>query len=494
MPDGGGQTMPQMAISVCSVSKCYQIYDSPGHRLRQFIVPRLRRKLGLRVRDYYRNFHALHDVSFDVRRGEVVGIVGRNGSGKSTLLQIICGTLTPTSGWIESHGRVSALLELGSGFNPEFTGRDNVFMNAALLGIGHDELLPKLEGILEFAGIGEFIDQPVKTYSSGMVLRLAFAVAINVEPDILVVDEALAVGDEAFQRKCFSRIEELKRGGCTILFVSHSAGSVIEFCDRALLLDGGDLIMEDVPKRVIAQYQRLLYAPADQRDSIRDSIRAIEGVGVEAVGEDGVAALAVAEGPATNMATVRWNDLSEVERYDPGFKSESAVEYPSQGAIISDPHMANATGERVNVLVPGREYTYRYTVRFTRAATQVHFGMMIKAMAGTFLFGMASHAEGDAIPFVAVGEVYEVQFRFLSRFLPGTYFTNAGCNGMLEDGESRFLHRVLDAMMFRVETRETDRRKDGYYDLALEPACVYSRVGGTDFDNSVSTTQDPRTK
>lgn len=194
-----------LAISVRGVSKCYQIYDSPGHRLKQFIMPRIRRVFGLKARSYYREFHALHDVSLEVARGEVVGLVGKNGSGKSTLLQIVCGTLSPTGGQVETYGRVSALLELGSGFNPEFTGRDNAYMNAALLGIPAEELGPRLDDILEFAGIGDFIDQPIKTYSSGMVLRLAFAVAINVDPDILVVDEALAVGDEAFQRKCFSR-------------------------------------------------------------------------------------------------------------------------------------------------------------------------------------------------------------------------------------------------------------------------------------------------
>ena len=197
-----------LAISVRGVSKCYQIYDSPGHRLKQFIMPRIRRVFGLKARSYYREFHALHDVSLEVARGEVVGLVGKNGSGKSTLLQIVCGTLSPTGGQVETYGRVSALLELGSGFNPEFTGRDNAYMNAALLGIPAEELGPRLDDILEFAGIGDFIDQPIKTYSSGMVLRLAFAVAINVDPDILVVDEALAVGDESFQRKCFSRIVE----------------------------------------------------------------------------------------------------------------------------------------------------------------------------------------------------------------------------------------------------------------------------------------------
>lgn len=484
----GHQVNPQIAISVRSASKCYQIYDSPSHRLRQFVVPRVRRMFGLQAFDWFRNFHALHEVSLEVLRGEVVGIVGRNGSGKSTLLQIICGTLSPSSGEIETHGRVSALLELGSGFNPEFSGRDNVYLNAALLGMPHHELAPRLDDILEFAGIGEFIDQPIKTYSSGMVLRLAFAVAINVEPDILIVDEALAVGDEAFQRKCFSRIEELKRSGCTILFVSHSAGSVIEFCDRAVLLDGGELIMQGAPKDVVAQYQRLLYAPADKRGEIRDSIQA-SGDTVYAPDANGDGVVAGDDMPHMNSANVCFNDLSNAERYEPGLKSESVVEYPSMGAVIRDPHMANADGERVNVLVPGRDYTYRYTVEFHRTATQVHFGMLLKSMSGTFLFGMASHAEGDAISLVAAGEVYEVQFRFLSRLLPGTYFTNAGCNGVLDDGESRFLHRILDAMMFRVEAKETDRRKDGYYDLALEPACIYSRKGRVASD---STTRDLR--
>ena len=468
-PDAPGPT--NLAISVRGVSKRYQIYDSPGHRLRQFIMPRIRRMFGLPVRNYFRDFHALHDVSLEVARGEVVGIVGKNGSGKSTLLQIICGTLSPTDGWIETYGRVSALLELGSGFNPEFTGRDNAYMNAALLGISPEALGSRLDDILEFAGIGDFIDQPIKTYSSGMVVRLAFAVAINVDPDILIVDEALAVGDEAFQRKCFSRIDELKRGGCTILFVSHAAGSVIEFCDRAVLLDSGDLIMQGAPKAVVAQYQRLLYAPAEKREGIRDAIRAIGSVGP---GEEAVASADDNALHADAMA-VHWNDLSDAERYDPGLKSESAVEYPSLGAVISEVCLVNAAGEQVNVLVPGRDYTYRYTVLFEKAATRVHFGMMIKSLTGTALFGMASHAEGDAIPFVAAGEVYEVQFRFLSRFLPGSYFTNAGCNGILDDGESRFLHRSLDALMFKVEARETDRRKDGYYDLASEPACLYVR-------------------
>ena len=456
----------EKAILIQGLKKSFPVYSKPHHRLFQMIFPRSRKK-------WFREFHALNGIDFEIMRGETVGIVGRNGSGKSTFLQLVCGTLTPTSGMVEVRGRIAALLELGAGFNPEFTGRENVFLNGAVLGLGRAEMEAKFAEIAEFSDIGEFIEQPVKTYSSGMYVRLAFAVAISVTPDILVVDEALSVGDEAFQRKCFSRIEELKRGGCTILFVSHSAGSVIELCDRAVLLDGGDLIMQGMPKDVIAQYQRLLYAPSNKRDEIREAIMEVGNAGAKEfrailhpqTADDSLAA---------NVLAVRKNELSAAERYDPGFRPESTVEYPSMGATISDPCIVNAAGERVNVLVPGLDYIYRYTVEFSRPATHVHFGMMIKSLTGTYLFGMASHSEGDAIPFVAAGDVFDVQFRFLSRFLPGSYFTNAGCNGVLDDGESRFLHRILDALIFKVEARETDRRKDGYYDLASEPACTYS--------------------
>ena len=197
----------EISIKVENLSKCYQVYEQPRDRLRQFVMPRIRRMAGLKPKQYFREFWALRDVSFEVKKGETVGIIGRNGSGKSTLLQMICGTLNPSSGSITGTGRISALLELGSGFNPEFTGRENVYMNAAVLGLDKEEIDARFDGIAAFADIGDFIEQPVKTFSSGMVVRLAFSVAINVDPEILIVDEALSVGDELFQRKCFSRIE-----------------------------------------------------------------------------------------------------------------------------------------------------------------------------------------------------------------------------------------------------------------------------------------------
>jgi lipopolysaccharide transport system ATP-binding protein len=251
-------------IEVRALCKTFPIYDQPHHRLLQMFS---------RNRRWYREFNALRNIDFRIERGETVGIVGRNGSGKSTLLQIICGTLAPSFGEVQVRGRVAALLELGAGFNPEFTGRENVFMNGTLMGLGHAMIEDRLPEILAFADIGDFIDRPVKTYSSGMYVRLAFAVAIHVEPDLLVVDEALSVGDEAFQRKCFARIEKLRQIGCTILFVSHSAGTVVELCDRAILLDGGEMLADGAPKVVISRYQRMLYAPEDRVQELREQMR-----------------------------------------------------------------------------------------------------------------------------------------------------------------------------------------------------------------------------
>src|SRR6478672_3840406 len=228
-----------IAIKVEHLSKCYQIYSQPRERLKQFILPALQGMIGQQPKQYFRDFWALQDVSFEVRKGETVGIIGRNGSGKSTLLQLICGTLNPTSGSLQAHGRIAALLELGSGFNPEFTGRENVYLNGSLLGLSSAEIDVKFDDIAAFADIGEFIERPVKTYSSGMVVRLAFAVQAMVDPDILIVDEALSVGDEKFQRKCFARLEELKSRGTSILFVSHSGSQIVELCERALLLEHG---------------------------------------------------------------------------------------------------------------------------------------------------------------------------------------------------------------------------------------------------------------
>lgn len=227
------------AIDVRNVSKCYQIYGKPSDRLKQALYPRVQRVVGAQAGKYFREFWALRDVSFSIRPGEAVGIIGRNGSGKSTLLQLICGTLAPTAGEIETNGRIAALLELGSGFNPEFSGRENIFMNGAVLGLSEAEISARYDRIVEFSEIGDFIDQPVKTYSSGMFMRLAFAVQAHIDASIVIIDEALTVGDVFFRQKCYARLDKLREAGAAILLVSHSMPDIEQYCERAVLLDHG---------------------------------------------------------------------------------------------------------------------------------------------------------------------------------------------------------------------------------------------------------------
>jgi ABC-type polysaccharide/polyol phosphate transport system, ATPase component len=252
------------AIEVSNVSKVYHIYERPADRLKQ--------SLFRHRKTYYREFWALRGASLTVGRRQTVGIIGRNGSGKSTLLQLICGTLRPTTGSVRVDGRISALLELGSGFNPEFTGRENVYLNSAILGLSRAETESLFDEIVAFADIGPHLDQPTKTYSTGMVMRLAFAVAISVRPNVLIVDEALAVGDEAFQHRCLARIESIKKNGATILFVSHSAGQIVDICDRAVVLDHGEVLYDGLPRRAVNFYHRLLYTPADKMGAFREAL------------------------------------------------------------------------------------------------------------------------------------------------------------------------------------------------------------------------------
>ena len=252
-----------IVISARNLTKAYRLFVHPGDRIKQF--------LSAGLVQYHRDFTALKDVSFDVRKGETVGIIGRNGAGKSTLLQLVCGILKPTSGNVMVQGRISALLELGAGFNPEFTGRENVYFQGALMGLGKEEMDSRFADISAFAQIGDFIEQPVRIYSSGMYLRLAFSVAVNVDSDILVVDEAMAVGDAGFRARCFRRIGELKGKGCTILFVSHSMEQVNKLCSRSLLLDEGKLLLTGLSRNVISHFQQLLSEGPERLEMLPDT-------------------------------------------------------------------------------------------------------------------------------------------------------------------------------------------------------------------------------
>lgn len=431
----------QVAIRVQNLSKCYQIYDTPRDRLKQFVVPRLQRLAGRSPKQYFRDFWALRDVSFEIQKGEAVGIVGRNGSGKSTLLQIICGTLTPSGGTVETSGRIAALLELGSGFNPDFTGRENVYLNGAVLGLSKDEINRKFDDIASFADIGEFIEQPVKTYSSGMLMRLAFAVAINVDPEILVVDEALSVGDELFQRKCFSRIEAIRARGATILFVSHAGATVVELCDRAVLMDAGEKLAMGTPKQIVGRYQKLLYAPAEKREAIRDLIRQMDQG--QAKRDDTYQDLFETRSPTQNAS-------NQEETFDINLNPSSTIVYESHGAYIESPVVVTTAGDQVNHLVRGRTYCYTYTVHFTRSANNVRFGMLIKTISGVELGGGTSaNSPRDSVAYVEAGTSYRIEFRFRCALNAGVYFLNAGVVGDV-DGSDVYLHRLIDVAMFRV--------------------------------------------
>ena len=445
---------PVTSIKVKALHKSYQIYEKPVYRLLQMFT-RGRKKL-------YRDFWALRDVTFDVKRGETVGIIGRNGSGKSTLLQIICGTLRETGGNVEVTGRIAALLELGSGFNPEFSGRDNVYLNATLLGMSRAQIEQRFKDIEAFADIGDFIDQPVKKYSSGMAVRLAFAVAIHSEPEILIIDEALAVGDELFQRKCYSKIEEIKKNGATILFVSHSGPAVVELCDRAILIDAGELLSSGRPKDVLARYQKLLYAPKAKQTEIRQAIRAASA----GDGEEDTDRTEQTGAPSTPMAN---------PHYDPFLVSKSMQSYAPNGARIHNAYITNTEGERVNCLSIGQTYHYRYSVTFDQSARSVRFGMMIKTGKGVELGGGVTAATArESVPEVAGGSTVAIDFQFRCSLNPGVYFLNAGVLG-ITSGTETYLHRVLDIQAFRVKT-EGPRKSTGTVDFVCSSHISVSQV------------------
>ena len=454
----------EIAISVQGVNKCYKIYDRPQDRLKQGLF---RNK-----RQYYREFWALHGVSFDVKKGETVGIIGRNGSGKSTLLQIIAGTLSPTEGSVDVLGRVAALLELGSGFNPEFTGRENVFLNGAILGLTPSEIEDLYDDILAFADIGEHIDQPIKTYSSGMVVRLAFAVQAMVPKEVLIVDEALAVGDELFQRKCFAKIEEFKQQGGTILFVSHDGASVVQLCDRAVLMDSGEVLMIGPSKRTVNLYQKLMYCPADKKPEMREEIKAhTQQLLQEAVNAAEDQTKVKAE-QAEKMESVQ-EHTSIQPMFDPNLVPSETLHYESRGAHIFDPEITTLSGNQVNLLIAGHPYVYRYSVRFERPCSYLRFGMLIKTPNGLAIGGGVSAQQGQGIRDVAPGDVVRVEFTFTPRLNTGTFFMNAGVLGTTEEGEV-YLDRCIDLAAFKI-LHDQESLGTGMVDFDIIPAVAVVR-------------------
>lgn len=436
------------ALEIIDVSKCYQVFDSPVRRLKQFIVPNIERKLGKVPRVYHEEFWALQDINFNLPKGETLGVVGRNGSGKSTLLQIIAGTLSPTQGKVNIQGRVAALLELGAGFNGDFTGRENVYLNGALLGLTKEEIDNKLDDILSFADIGHFINTPVKTYSSGMMVRLAFAVQAQIDPEVLIVDEALAVGDAKFQAKCFARLRQLKNDGTSILFVSHATEQIITHCDKAILLNDGSIVDNGAPKDIVNKYLDLLFG----KSSSANSKRAKEDDHLETASK------------IERNQIERFNGSQKIEPIEPvvileenGFEKRNnynanEFRWGDRAAKILD--FSLVQGENIYPFsVSGNEnIKLKFLVKFSSTIFRPIFGFAVKTKDGVTIYN--TNSKILEVPFIDVGEEgksYTVNIELPMRLFQGDYFISIGLASYNTSGEVVPHDRRYDSIHITVE-------------------------------------------
>lgn len=406
----------EIAIAVKDVRKIYKLYDKPQDRVKE--------ALGL-GKAAHKVHYALNGVSMDIRRGETVGIIGTNGSGKSTILKIITGVLNPTEGEVTVNGRISALLELGAGFNMEYNGIENVYLNGTMMGFSEKEIEERLPSILEFADIGDYVYQPAKTYSSGMFVRLAFAVAINIEPEILIVDEALSVGDVFFQAKCYHKFEEFKEMGKTIIFVSHDLSSISKYCDRVFLLNKGTLLGEGSPKEMIDAYKRVLVGQ------------------YELPGEDETFSGAEAI-------------LGEPEGVNP-----KALEYGTGQAEIIEYYITDDGGVRTTAVIKGGGFTVHMKVRFQDTVPAPIFAFSVKNVQGTEITGTNSMIERAFLEPVHAGQVKDITFTQKMSLQGGEYLLSFGVTGYNADTFEVY-HRLYDALNITVVS---DKNTVGFYDM-----------------------------
>lgn len=437
-------------VEASNLSKCYRVYEHPRHRLIQAVWGRDRRG---RQKQFYQEFWALQPLDLILKRGQTLGLVGRNGSGKSTLLQLICGTLQPTSGVVEVRGRIGALLELGSGFNPEFSGLENIYLNAALLGLDRAETENNLDAILGFADIGAFIHQPVKTFSSGMVVRLAFAVQAHINPDLLVVDEALAVGDELFQKKCYAHLERMKERGTAVLLVTHSCPQIIQHCDQALLLHRGLARMLGEPARVTSTYQRLMNASDDAWDSelkgLAETARQTNSETGEArthpsPNQQGLADVQPASSPESTAEGKAW--------YDPTLKPQSTEIYPSHGAEIVGASFHLTDGTAANVLPAQEDFKVVVHYQATEQLSNLIFVCTLTNVTGQRITGQTCPTRiggSSSVMSCQAGRGWSIDFSFQGNLWPGTYFLVCA---ILQDGPKgrTFIHRAVDYRALRI--------------------------------------------
>ena len=441
------------AIEVKDVTKVYRLYEKPIDRLKESLHPK--------HKSYHKDFYALNGLSFHVEKGQTVGIIGTNGSGKSTILKIITGVLTPTTGEVNVDGKISALLELGAGFNMDYTGIENIYMNGTMMGFTKKEMDEKLQDILDFADIGDFVYQPVKTYSSGMFVRLAFALAINVEPEILIVDEALSVGDVFFQAKCYRRMEEIRQNGTTILMVTHDMGSIIKYCDKVVLLNKGEFIAEGEPGRMVDLYKKIL---ANQMDSLREELENDFSGGMEI------------EGPEKKVLSSREAAAAHTGA-DAGLMKEKITintdrtEYGDGRAEIFDLGLFDARGNLTNLLIKGETFTIKERIRFNAPLQNPIFTYTIRDKKGTDLSGTNTMYEGADVKPVGPGDVYDVSFTQKMTLQGGEYLLSMSCTGF-EGEEHVVYHRLYNVANITVIS---NKNTVGIYDMESEVETTLTR-------------------
>ena len=453
----------EYAIDVTDVTKVYRLYEKP--------IDRLKESMSISHKNYHRDFYALNRLSFRVKKGETVGIIGTNGSGKSTILKIITGVLTPTTGEVVVDGKISALLELGAGFNMDYTGIENIYMNGTMMGYTKKEMDAKLQDILDFAEIGDFVYQPVKTYSSGMFVRLAFALAINVDPEILIVDEALSVGDVFFQSKCYRRMEEIRKKGTTILMVTHDMGSIIKYCDRVVLLNKGEFIAEGPAGRVVDMYKKILAGQLDalKTELERERLRK-EGAAASGDQSDGVQA----QSAAGDSGQVELSDFSggmELDCEPQGqqgrfMKDQLTInydrtEYGDGRAEIVDLGLFDERGNITNLLLKGELFTIKERIHFNTEIQAPIFTYTIKDKKGTELTGTNTMFEGADIKPVKRGDEYVVEFTQKMTLQGGEYLLSMSCTGF-EQGEHVVYHRLYNVTNITVIS---NKNTVGVYDM-----------------------------
>lgn len=443
--------MQEKVIEIKDVTKTYKLYNKPSDRLRE--------NFSITHKNYHRDHDALQGISLDVYKGECVGIIGTNGSGKSTLLKIVTGVVAPTSGTLEIKGKISALLELGAGFNQEYTGIENIYLNGTMVGFTKEEMDGKLQSIIDFADIGEFINQPVKTYSSGMFARLAFAVAINVDPDILIVDEALSVGDIFFQSKCYQKFMDLKEAGKTILFVSHDLGSIIKYCDRSLLIHHGKQIAVGKSSEIVDIYKKILVNQFDEKDveKLLNKENPEENDNKEnSEHEDAVDGINETESLQTNELDGIWKNQM--------LNNSNAVTYGNGVADIIDYAIIDEK-EKLNFSISkGSNFSIRMKIQFYQDVKQPIFAYTLKDVKGTEITGTNTMLEKQTIDQVKAGEIITVNFDQNMCLQSGNYLLALGCTGF-ENGNFTVYSRLYDVCNLQVVS---DHDTVGYVDMGTK--------------------------